>query len=775
MSRSPEIEQRALALVERLLDHPGEEEALLCDEPEAVKVRVGALRIAMGRAASLLPTELPDAPDPADLMPPERIGAFRIVERIGEGGMGGVWLARRDDGLYDQKVAIKLIRPGLVDLAGAAFLAERRILARLEHPNIARLIDGGVTPGEEGRPGTPYLVMEYVDARPIDEAVADLSASQRIKLFVKAADAVQFAHGRLVVHADLKPSNIVVDGQGRVKLLDFGIARLLENEAEDIGSARALTRGYASPARLMGAAPTIADDVYSLGVILGHMVADLHDRDLTAIAAMAAHADEGRRYGSVAALIADLDRWRESLPVAARPGNMAYRAKRFVQRHRVGVFATSGALVALAMLAGIATTNAVKAARASKEAEARFSDARGAARLVSAELLGQLADSPGTFALRSRAVQAAQFYLNRLATSDNAASDIRLEAAEGLQRVAEAQAKPGRPNLGLTEPAMANLDRALALVEGLSGERARHLRIGILLDRARLLCYGRNDIPAALRDLESAKALLGPEKAEPDAFRARYLVELASAREWNSEYPAAIEAARAALTRLPDDGTRDGILMRSTALDLLAEAIYYHIDGKQAVAPYRQALALLTDYEARHPGDQTVSRRIGRAQWALGSTIIDYGDQTEAVAMLRDALVRTRSISMADPADQDARRMVRIVENALGQSLAASGHFDEGAAILARNIAERREWLARKPDDPMRMRDYMVAIKGLGDMQVQFGRAADGCRTYEETDRLIAIIRQRGQLTALDLVSVIKTMEAARAKACTADHRPISS
>ncbi len=225
MIPSADTERRALDLLEQLLDNSGDE-AVLTGEPEAVRRRVAALRAAMTQASQILPTELPGSEIREDeTRPGAQAGAFRLVRRLGFGGMGGVWLGERNDGLYDQKVAIKFIPAGLVDLAGEAFRAERRILARLEHPNIARLIDGGVSPE-----GTPYLVMEYVDGLPIDEAVQGKTLQERVMLFIKAADAVQFAHARLVVHADLKPSNIFVDAQARVKLLDFGIARLLEGE-----------------------------------------------------------------------------------------------------------------------------------------------------------------------------------------------------------------------------------------------------------------------------------------------------------------------------------------------------------------------------------------------------------------------------------------------------------------------------------------------------------------------------------------------------------------
>jgi tetratricopeptide (TPR) repeat protein len=243
---------------------------------------------------------------------------------------------------------------------------------------------------------------------------------------------------------------------------------------------------------------------------------------------------------------------------------------------------------------------------------------------------------------------------------------------------------------------------------------------------------------------------------------------LSVAQQWNGDYANGMASARQALDYLPIDDVRDHVIARATALDLAAEATYYSISETQAVAPYRQALALLTDFERRYPGDQVIDRRIARAQWALGSTLAGYGDAQEAVAMLTDSARRSREILEADPEDEDARRMLRIIENARGQALAQVGRLDEGIAIVRANIAERKAYLDQRADDPMRLRDYMIAIKGLGDMQLEHGRRADACRTYAWARKVIGVIKARGQLTALDLMSSARSVEDAGRKECAA-------
>ncbi len=313
----------------------------------------------------------------ADPMAGRRIGPYEVIRAIGEGGMGTVYLAARADDQDRKQVAIKLVAAG-VESAGIRrrFLAERQILASLDHPNIARLFDGGVTES-----GAPYFVMEYVDGIPIDRhcAANNLSVDERLVLFAGVCDAVAFAHRNLVVHRDLKPGNILVSADGTVKLLDFGIATLLEtsgapDESPVTGTAhRLLTPEYASPEQLAGGLVTTASDTYQLGALLfelltrgRHHAGGARPRgDLGFITEMALRKEPELRYPSVGELQADLRRYAGGHPVAARRGTRRYRARRFLGRHRVGV--SAAALVVLALILGLVGT-AWQARAASREA-----------------------------------------------------------------------------------------------------------------------------------------------------------------------------------------------------------------------------------------------------------------------------------------------------------------------------------------------------------------------------------------------------------------------
>ncbi len=328
------------------------------------------------------------------------IGRYRLLDAIGSGGMGEVWRAERADGEFEHDVALKLLKRGMDTQAILSrFLQERSILARLQHPGIVRLLDGGMS--DDGR---PYFVMEHVSGCTVTEHAerAGLDARARVALVVAIADAVSYAHSQLVIHRDLKPSNVIVDAQGKPHLLDFGIAKMLEDSSEQTltgTGVRVFSPAYAAPEQILGEAAGTAIDVYSLGVLLFELLtgqtphrrasrdplllaAELerettervsqalarssadsavgHDRrrmlrdvsgDLDLIVATAMQRDPRRRYATMAAFADDLRRWLDGRPITARADSRRYRVGRFVRRHRVGVAAS--VFVALALVGGL--------------------------------------------------------------------------------------------------------------------------------------------------------------------------------------------------------------------------------------------------------------------------------------------------------------------------------------------------------------------------------------------------------------------------------------
>ncbi|MDQ4122887.1 MAG: protein kinase [Acidobacteriota bacterium] len=461
-------------------------------------------------------------PEAPETIVGRRIGDFRIVREIGRGGMGAVYEAVRDDGEFAQRVALKLIKRGMdTDEIVRRFRHERQILASLEHPNIARLIDGGIS--DEG---APFYAMEFVKGIPVDEFCRrnNLSVAERLALFRQICAAVSFAHSRLVVHRDLKPSNILVTNEGNVKLLDFGIAKVLSSEDTNKTATQfgLMTPAYASPEQARGENVTTATDVYSLGTILyelltgenphringkshGEIVKAVCETqperpssvarrslqktaaieenkqrtnpkskiqnpkslrgDLDNIVLKALKKEPARRYSSVEALSEDVRQHLAGLPISARPDTISYRASKFVRRNRIGVF--SALFIFLALLAGIsaAVWQRQRAEHQRALAEQRFADVRQLANSFVFKYHDAIAKLPGSTSVREMLVKDAAAYLDRLATDTAGDAVLQRELAAAYLKLGDVQGKIYTANIGDTAGAIANYRKAADLLE----------------------------------------------------------------------------------------------------------------------------------------------------------------------------------------------------------------------------------------------------------------------------------------------------------------------
>ena len=450
----------------------------------------------------------------------QKFGAYRIIREIGHGGLGTVYLGQRADEAFEKEVAIKAVRRGLdTDDILRRFRAERQILAQLDHPNIARLIDAGSTDD-----GLPFFVMEYVQGEPIS-AYCDthqLGTDERLELFRKVCSAVTYAHQRLVIHRDIKPSNILVTADGEPKLLDFGIAKLLSADdamfTQTAPGLRAMTPEYASPEQVRGLPITTSTDIYSLGVLLYELLTGqkpyrlttqasdelsravldqmperpstaitrsgispqpgpsrtggLRDPkslrgDLDNIVLMALRKEPERRYASAGALSEDIGRHLACRPVVARKDTFTYRASRFVKRNQIGV--TAAAFVVLTLCGGILSTTwqARRAEALRIQAEKRFNEVRGLANSFLFEVEPQIAHLQGATAARRTLVKRALEYLDRLAMEGGDDPSLQHELALAYLKIAGIQGKPNLPNLGDSAGAIASLRKAQALLESL--------------------------------------------------------------------------------------------------------------------------------------------------------------------------------------------------------------------------------------------------------------------------------------------------------------------
>ena len=492
-------------------------------------------------------------------------GSYRIVSEIGRGGMGTVFLAERADGAFEHRVALKLIRQTLLDSElERRVRRERQILASLNHPNIARLLDGGVTPY-----GEPFLVMEYVDGVPLpvhaDRARLDVHA--RLRLFRDVCAAVAYAHRQLVVHRDLKPSNILVTADGAPKLLDFGLAKIVDTSAEGDGTGhtrttrgageqtmtgvRAFTLAYASPEQVRGGPITTATDVYSLGVVLYELLtgtrpleldsgnideavqtldevmppppsrvvgraeepasratAPLLAGDIDTIVLMALRKEPERRYSPGEAFADDVRRHLEGRPITARPQTIRYRASRFVRRNRVAVSAAMLVALALVTGAGMAMWQAQVARAERDRATRRFDDVRALSRSLLFEIGPLVERLHGATEAREVMLQRALEHLDRLALEAGGDPRLQAEIAAGYEKMGDLQGNPSNPNLVEIGKAIASYEKARAIRDALlaASPGDATLRRG-LAENARILGNIRaqaNDYEGAGRDLDLA-------------------------------------------------------------------------------------------------------------------------------------------------------------------------------------------------------------------------------------------------------------------------------
>jgi len=518
--------------------------------------------IAPPARASTLLGDAP-APEPDHALLGARVGPWRLEALLGSGGMGDVFLARRDDEAFDKVVAVKVLKRGLdTDDLLRRFDRERRALAALEHPGIARLLDAGAL--DDGR---PYLVMEHVDGVPVDRHVAeaDLDTSARVRLFLEVCRAVAHAHGQLVLHCDLKPANILVTPEGRPKLLDFGIAKLLDDGTDQLtrtGAPRPMTLEYVSPEAVQGRPLGAASDVYSLGVVLYELLAGCspyrygtrHELqraitelepvrpstaraeasasttdavpsprrrrlagDLDTIVLMALRKEPERRYATVEQLADDLRRHLDGLPVRARPATWGYVAGKFALRHRWGLLAAAAVLLSLtAALVGVSwraeeireeRDRAVAAQEEAERARADMQRARDAAETARLEAVaaGVLAE-----AARREAVSAQQ----------------QAESVSGF--LEDVLASPGPDELGREGSLLDVLTHASGEVEHRFGDRPLvEASVRTVLGRT-WLTLGRLDDAAP--HLERALALREEHLAAGDRLLADSLDDLGQLR-----------------------------------------------------------------------------------------------------------------------------------------------------------------------------------------------------------------------------------------------------
>lgn len=720
--------------------------------------------------------------------PPERIGPFRVEAEIGSGGMGRVYRASRADGAFEQRVAIKVLAPGVASHLADRFRQERQILARLRHPGIARLLSGGAL-----NDGRPYLVMEHVQGEPVT-AYADrkqLPIDERLLLFRDVCDAVAYAHRALVVHRDIKPSNVFVEEDDQelpqVKLLDFGIAKLIErdeNGTRTVAEQRIMTPEYAAPEQVRGEAITTATDVYALGVLLYELLtgtrpyqnaasrfaaeqAILNDEaarpstilaatnitpaattasasdvaaargtsvdrlqrrlagDLDRIVMKALRKEPERRYGSAEALGRDIERHLKGLPVEARPDTLQYRAGSFVRRHRTGVLAGTLAVLALIAALGISLWQGVRAERAAAAAQREATTAE----TVTQFLIG-LFRSPDP-------------YVNMVPKADSlTARDLLDRGVDQIEHLSDEPAVQARlyeavaltyQGLGLYEPAADAAERSLTLRQ--DGYAAPPDEVASSLLTLGSIRMDEANLETARQMYRQALALYERMPGERDSLRADVFNRLAQVAATYGEHEEAEELYRRSLAL--NEATY-GRLSPQVAFVLHNLADEYRHLGRfsESIALFDSSIAI----QRRLPGDQELN--LGASLALRAYALRDFGRVEEARRSAEEALtlLRTR-LPTTHPRTVQAHVAYASALVRLGRMDAATPLLQNALQIrLDRwgeshwRTAEAGLWLGVSLSqqgryaeaEPLLLRGYqgLLALRGPDDRYVQEIRAA---------------------------------------------------
>jgi len=661
----------------------------------------------------------------------QRVGPYEIDRLLGRGGMGAVYLAHRADGQFEQKVAIKLIDlPLATALFRERFRQERQILAELQHPFIARLLGGGVTAG-----GDPYLVMEYVDGVPIHRFCEErrLSTPERLALFMRVCEAVQFAHQNFIVHRDLKPDNILVAEDGSPRLLDFGTAKLLSPSLVRPGGeltregCQSFTPQYASPEQVLGNPITTASDTYSLGVLLYLLLTGTQpyelkemttaemlrviceeaprrpsqaagsnkrlDADLEAILLKALRKEPRERYLTAEQMASDVRAYLEGQPVGARQGTLRYRASKFIRRNRLALAGT--AALAVTLIAGVAGVlwQAKVANEERRKAEARSADLRQLSNSLLSELDEAIKQLPGSTGAQKLLVTRVLEHLDRMAKDAQGDRQTKLDLIDAYTRLGNIQGNAYDQNLGDPTGAFVSLGKALDLARPLaaSGSMDREATRALALaeqSRSEIL-WQTGKTPEAVSVMRDAVKSYDVLAADPHATAA-LLAEVAGAH--------------------------------GTLADELGQPGTQSLgDGPGAIVEYGKDLSLTIRGLSIDPSLMRAKRAFIIAPLKIANVEMET-DPAQALKDFRIALQRVDALPQAEQVNLATTRLRTILVRKEANALVQLGEYSEANALFAEIYPSFQRFVAADPQDLRALEDLQVL---LDDEAVGYEAAAD--------------------------------------------------
>ncbi len=702
------------------------------------------------------------------ISPGRTLGRFQIVSLLGEGGMGEVYLA--EDAELGRRVAIKLVKwGGGLEALLRHFEQEKRILAGLNDPHIARLYGAAIT--DDGR---PYLVMEYVEGKALDVYCRErrLSVAERLVLFRKVCAAVSHAHQHLVVHRDLKPVNIRVTPEGEPKLLDFGIAKLLDPAVEGdaghtITQLGAMTRSYASPEQLRGESVTTATDIFSLGVVLyellcGRLPFDPKHRDadqaaprLGTVAFTPAIADErgttparlvrqlagdldnivrlalrpepARRYPSVNQFSDDLRRHLEAQPVTARKETLRYVVAKFITRNRA--FTVAASLALLALIGGIAATGwqAHRANVQRRMAERRFEDVRHLADSLMGEIHDSVQDLAGATPTRKLIVSRALEYLDNL-SRDADTPALRLDLAAAYRKIGDVQGNPYSSNLGDSAGALASYRKAETLLTSVpdaavEGTRSARMELGRVERALGDMGQFRGDFAEMMRryrrSLEIFAQLAREQPSDPaglDELARAYDTlgdGLARTENGHAEQTTCYAQALAERQKAVDHVPGNVKYRRGLAIAFMKLGRATMKDPAHGVADITRGVEIIKTLAEENPDNAGLRSAYVVMLFQLGAAQTETGDHAGALASFTQVLPIRERLLAADPKETQARYNVAVTHGQLAEALTNTGQPEQALEHGRQAIAGLDALMAADPGNVLYIRNSVLVHRLL--------------------------------------------------------------
>ena len=759
-----------------------------------------------------------------DSLEGRRVGEYCIESLIAKGGMGSVYLAQKEMDGVPMKVALKVIRfAGSHDYLARRFRLERQILARLTHENILRLLDGGVT-----AEGLPYIVTEYLDAQNLEQWLSTQpTLSMRLKVFQGICDGVAYAHRNLIVHGDIKPSNILITRDGVPKLVDFGIARLLSKQEDSdpeggqltITMTPALTPWWASPEQLRGEPLTIESDCYELGRILFFLLTDQKPFDfaglgsqqileklkreqppkpssITGDARLAGDLDNitlkaleyelGHRYRSVDALADDIERHLALRPVLARRQTRGYRLQKFFLRNKGLVSMASVASIALILSIGAALYQARQARLSYENSRQRFEQLRTLANSLIFETDEALVGLQGATKVRMRLVRSSLGYLDELAKQDTTDPQLKEDLAAAYEKIGEIQGGNGFLNLGQTNEALASFRKSEALREAIRKEaQAAPSFLAASNNLARI--YAR--ISGALRDVGDIEGGLAYERkalgirqalfeGAPDnlTFKralASSLTTLSGSLSQVGDYPGVMETRREALKmheEIVASNPKEASDLRSLALALarLGSIEMHENRLKESLEHYKRALDIDLGILERNPTHVPYLLSSGWSYNNYGVILVKLGRADEALGHFAKARKLYESVSFADDRDVRSKTLLESCRIRTAQALLSLGRNTEALGFVQTALSGRQKLAALNRASAGVQGEVAEAHAALGNVYAAL-RQPDKARSEYQTaqDMLEAIIRSNRGNAAMkeDLLAIEQGLKALGAPA----------